>query len=200
MEASNPIGHGTLTGAGAGQASSVAPFIRPSPGRIVWYRAEEDEHHLKCGYEPALAAVVTGIISDEVVNLSVYGFDGTGPYARQNIVLVQQGEPAPGQCCWMPYQKGQAAKTEAVLSMSALPAADVEKLRALMAEPGRLQIIGLDPAALNASQAADAALDQKVQASIVDDPAAEVAKTDAPVAETAKTDAPIGDQTTTAAE
>lgn len=87
-------------------------MITPSVGRIVWYNPRPDEH---C-YSPSqvLAAIVTGVIDDHTVNLAVFKGDGSGPYPRQNVPLFDgEGAPTPiGHWMWMPYQKGQAAKTE----------------------------------------------------------------------------------------
>jgi hypothetical protein len=53
--------------------------------------------------------------SDTCVNLVVFNANGV-PYNRTSVLLVQDANPVPGSqyCEWMPYQKGQAAKTEAL--------------------------------------------------------------------------------------
>jgi hypothetical protein len=95
-------------------------MIRPTVGRMIWYRPKPDEDISQRDGQP-LAAVVTGVHYDDdpvtnrtLVNVSVFGFNGTGPHFRLGIAISEDNEPAPGECCWMPYQKGQAAKAEAL--------------------------------------------------------------------------------------
>lgn len=86
-------------------------MIVPTVARMLWYRANVGDIVPSRGDEP-LAAILAGVVDDSTVNLAVFGADGSGPYAKQNVVLTQEGEPAPGACCWMPFQKGQAAKVD----------------------------------------------------------------------------------------
>lgn len=63
-----------------------------------------------------LAGQIAGINEDGTINLSVLNSDGS-QFAVQNVRLVQSYEeaPDPGEemyACWMPYQVGQAQKTE----------------------------------------------------------------------------------------
>lgn len=62
-----------------------------------------------------LPAIVIYVHNDYAVNLCVFDANGV-PHGRSSVVLVQPGQPAPhaGYCEWMPYQKSQAAKTEAL--------------------------------------------------------------------------------------
>jgi hypothetical protein len=81
-------------------------MITPTVGRIVWFRpvGERDAHY---------AAIVTHVLSDTSVDLVVFGYDDAACLLG-NVELVQ-GDTAPSDrdyCEWMPYQKGQAAKTE----------------------------------------------------------------------------------------
>lgn len=85
-------------------------MIKPTVGRIVWYRPE----HVTPDEQP-FAAIVTYVFNDRMVNLTA--FDHTG-YVRSltSVPLVQQGDPKPeagGYAEWMPYQIGQARKHEA---------------------------------------------------------------------------------------
>jgi hypothetical protein len=82
--------------------------IEPTVGRCLHYRPA-------AGNEP-LAAMLAKVNSDTSVNLTVFGADGV-THARSNVPLVQEGEvPPEGQsyCEWMPYQTGQAKRTEEV--------------------------------------------------------------------------------------
>lgn len=65
--------------------------------------------------EQAFAALVTYVHSDTMVNLAVFDANGV-PFAETSVTLVQDNQPVPAgrYCEWMPYQKGQAAKTEAL--------------------------------------------------------------------------------------
>lgn len=88
------------------------PFIKPTVGRIVHYRPGPQDPTPQFKNEP-LAAIVTRVISDQVVNLTVLRADGI-TYGRHNVDLVQSGSNSPVEpyCHWMDYQIGQAAKTE----------------------------------------------------------------------------------------
>lgn len=88
-------------------------MIKPTVGRVVWYHPSDDDPTPKFRGE-VLAAHIARVISDREVNLLVIRADGI-TYGRHNVRLVQDGEkpPADRYCEWMPFQKGQAAKTEA---------------------------------------------------------------------------------------
>lgn len=90
-------------------------MIKPTVGRIVLFRPAGPDG-------PTQAAIVCGVNSDTNVNLSVFGLYGEGPTAHRSVRLRQDGEPTPdyGQhyCEWMPYQLGQAARTEAAEAKS----------------------------------------------------------------------------------
>ncbi len=93
--------------------TSKAVVIKPTVGRVVWYTAHEDDHRQPLDEQPC-AAMVTYVTDDNTVNLVVFGHDGV-PESKLDVPLVQDGEDCPpGSCQWMPYQKGQAAKTEAL--------------------------------------------------------------------------------------
>ncbi len=88
-------------------------MIQPTVGRVVWfYRYIPGQ-----GHKGPLAAHVARVWNDRMVNLMVISQDGV-PESRTSVGLVQDGDEAPqgDYCCWMPYQKGQAAKTEALES------------------------------------------------------------------------------------
>jgi hypothetical protein len=89
--------------------------IKPTIGRVVWFHPST--HSAEAGFAPApiCAAIVAYVHSDSCVNLAV--FDGNGAsHPKTSVTLIQDSDAAPAggyYCEWMPYQKGQAAKTEA---------------------------------------------------------------------------------------
>lgn len=91
-------------------------MIKPTVGRVVWFHPN-NVSPTNDGIQP-LAALVAYVWGDTLVNIA--GFDSNGlPFARTSVILVQDDSPVPltggaPWCEWMPYQKGQAAKTEAL--------------------------------------------------------------------------------------
>ena len=85
-------------------------MITPTVGRIVWFHPEAG-----VSYTQPWAALVTYVHSATMVNLAVFNENGN-PQSRTSVPLWQGdgGIPAGMFCEWMPYQKGQAAKTEAL--------------------------------------------------------------------------------------
>lgn len=88
----------------------MSNVIKPTIGRVVLV------HRGICGIsdqpEPALVSYVW---HDRMINVG--GFDHNGkPFALTSLQLLQEDDVATGICYaeWMPYQKGQAAKTEAL--------------------------------------------------------------------------------------
>lgn len=98
-------------------------MISPTNGRVVWYTPgawDTIKQHEK--HKP-LAAIVTHVWNDFMVNLTVFDSDGN-PFGRISVQLLQDGDQSPvgSYCEWMPYQKGQAAKTEQLEAARAAPA------------------------------------------------------------------------------
>lgn len=62
-----------------------------------------------------MTALIAYVHSDTMVNLAVSDFNGNMTGAT-SVYLVQENSEIPGYpyCTWMPYQKGQASKTEAL--------------------------------------------------------------------------------------
>lgn len=59
--------------------------------------------------------MIAAVLPDGKLNLGVLDSNGTH-HAMPNVPLIQEGEPAPENgyyATWLPYQTGQAAKTEA---------------------------------------------------------------------------------------
>jgi hypothetical protein len=86
--------------------------IQPTRGRVVLFTPHKSDAIPNDG-QP-LAAIIAHVHSDGVINLTV--FDAFGRVIpRPSVPLLQDGDAKPndgGFAEWMPYQKGQAAKTE----------------------------------------------------------------------------------------
>lgn len=84
--------------------------IKPTVGRVVWFYV----YVAGQGHKGPLAGHVCQVHSDDCVNLMVINESGV-PRSETSVKLVQSNEPPPNHdyCGWMPYQTGQAAKTEA---------------------------------------------------------------------------------------
>lgn len=98
-------------------------MIIPTVGRIVHFTFGGFDSIVKS--EQPFAAIVTYVWNDRMVNLAVFDVNGL-PLSRTSIRLLQDDDTAQegeSYCAWMPYQLGQAAKTEE-LSV-ALAASDV---------------------------------------------------------------------------
>ncbi|MGY3393417.1 hypothetical protein ACVWW6_006008 [Bradyrhizobium sp. USDA 3311] len=90
-------------------------MIEPTVGRAIWYRPP--------GSHPSAqphAAHVAFVHDPRLVNLLIISHDGVA-YPGTEIIVVQEGDPIPtaeqaprGYAEWMPYQKGQAAKADAL--------------------------------------------------------------------------------------
>jgi len=89
-------------------------MISPTVGRVVWYHPGSSDPGPSPEGQP-LAAIVSHVWSDTCINLAIFDANGV-LYNRTSVLLVQDGAPVPSQqyAEWMPYQKGQAAKTEAL--------------------------------------------------------------------------------------
>lgn len=86
-------------------------MIKPTIGRVVLYHPPFVSD--SGSNERTFAAIICHVWSDTCVNLAV--FDSNGVVSNQTSVFLFQGEserPASSYCEWMPYQIGQAAKTE----------------------------------------------------------------------------------------
>ena len=87
--------------------------IEPTVGRVVWVRNRPGN---LSGGQPE-AATIAYVHSDRCVNVG--GLDANGAsWNATSVYLQQPGDEAQAvgnfYAEWMPYQKGQAAKTEAL--------------------------------------------------------------------------------------
>ena len=91
--------------------------IPPTIGRVVWFYC--DVGNFK-GQKPPFTALICHVHSDELVNLAAFDNNGTC-HSMTSVKLVQHDDEKPKghYCAWMPYQLGQAAKTEAVTAEKA---------------------------------------------------------------------------------
>lgn len=86
-------------------------MIKPTVGRVVWYWVPKPSPQTQ-----PMAAMVASVIDDYHVNLVVFDAEGNS-HREKNVLLLQDTGPngtGMSYCEWMPYQKGQAAKTEAL--------------------------------------------------------------------------------------
>lgn len=93
----------------------MSTTIKPTVGRVVWFyppaNAQEGGFARPDEGQP-LAAIVTRVWSDRMLNLTVFDANGV-PHGRTSVQLLQEGELplANGYyATWMPYQVGQAKK------------------------------------------------------------------------------------------
>lgn len=89
--------------------------ITPTVGRMLHYVVVSTQPWFAGSPGDVCAAVVARVNSESNVTLTV--FDAMGrPYPVEGVPLVQEGDtfPAGNYCRWMPFQVGQAAKTDDV--------------------------------------------------------------------------------------
>jgi hypothetical protein len=91
-------------------------MIESTNGRVVWYwPSADDRRHMAAHGPQPMAAHVAFVFGARCVNLMVIDHSGR-QHSRTSVPLLQDGDPRPegGYFAeWMPYQKGQAQKTEA---------------------------------------------------------------------------------------
>lgn len=85
-------------------------MIKPTIGRVVWYRTKS-----MLPFHQPYAAMVTFVHADDYVNLVIFDPNGR-PFGNDSVFLKQEGCELPPDtkhwCEWMPYQIGQAKKEE----------------------------------------------------------------------------------------
>ena len=87
-------------------------MIKPTIGRVVWFHPAGST-----AQEQPNAAIIAYVWNEFMVNLAVFDANGVATSCT-SVALYQGGEteerPTSYYCEWMPYQQGQAAKTEAL--------------------------------------------------------------------------------------
>lgn len=94
-------------------------MIKPTVGRVLWYWPTTQDvtegMFAYPGSDQPFAATVAFVHSDHMVNLQVTDHRGAC-HEKRSVTLLQEGDTVrrvkDGYAEWMPYQKGQAAKTE----------------------------------------------------------------------------------------
>jgi len=91
-------------------------MITPTVGRVVLFHPCVADADMTRGEEEdaPLAAIITRVWSDELVNLAVFDANGIS-HGRTSVKLRQSDEDDTGDGSyaeWMQYQKGQAARSE----------------------------------------------------------------------------------------
>lgn len=85
-------------------------MIKPTVGRVIWYWPSAREE----GEQP-WAGMIVKVWNDRLINVG--GFDPNGnPFKDTSVQLLQDDDEvySGAHVRWMPYQKGQAAKTESL--------------------------------------------------------------------------------------
>lgn len=91
-------------------------MIKPTVGRMLhYYPASEDSGAIvNCGHP--LAATIAHVWNDRCINIAYLDTNGVWRSKTSVLLVHEDDEARPGACycVWMPYQKGQASKTDAV--------------------------------------------------------------------------------------
>jgi hypothetical protein len=89
-------------------------MIHPTNGRVVLFRKGANDPITRHDPAQALTAMIVHVWDDRRVNLVVFDSNGHS-HPRESVRLLQDDDAPPegrSYAEWMPYQKGQAAKTE----------------------------------------------------------------------------------------
>lgn len=86
-------------------------MIKPTIGRVLWFHPAGSS-----AQDQPLASIVSHVWTDTCVNLAVFSESGNCSSETSVTLFQGDGEAPTGTryCEWMPYQQGQAAKTEAL--------------------------------------------------------------------------------------
>lgn len=96
-------------------------MIKPTVGRLVLYKPYSHERFQGDDGSQRWPAIVTNVWSDTCINIAVFDPNDAAVGGRTSVMLAQDDQPPQdGWAEWMPYQKGQAAKTEELERAAAL--------------------------------------------------------------------------------
>lgn len=96
-------------------------MISPTVGRVVLVHGLTRREVMRWGDQP-MAGIVAYVHNDRMVNVTVFDHSGAS-HAVTSVPLLQDDDTSNGGVYaeWLPYQKGQAAKTEALEAQVAKP-------------------------------------------------------------------------------
>lgn len=111
-------------------------MIQPTVGRVVWFTPQTGAGGaFQRDVEQPLAAQIAYVHGDTLINIGFLDQDGVH-HSATSVPLLQEGDDKPEQgrfCTWMPYQLGQAARTERQRPTTGARASNT---RAMTNEPG----------------------------------------------------------------
>lgn len=117
-------------------------MIKPSIGHVVWFTPVSNTGSSDFAPGAPLAAIVAHVHSDRCVNLGVFDANGV-VHSRCSVTLLQDDDAKPENgyyAEWMPFQKGQAAKTEAIeaqVKLQSAPLTDEQSTEAAIQKAGK---------------------------------------------------------------
>lgn len=84
-------------------------MITPTVGRTIYYKPRTSE--VLYVHDQPWICFITHINADGTIN--VYALNEVGqPIAKNHMTLAQDRDPVEGEVYWMPYQVGQASKSQ----------------------------------------------------------------------------------------
>ena len=90
-------------------------MIKPTIGRVVWF-TPSNHNDPRGDVKQPMVALIAYVWSDRLVNLAAFDQNGAHFGAATAVPLLQDDDEVPLRrgyfAQWMPYQMGQAAKTE----------------------------------------------------------------------------------------
>lgn len=95
-------------------------MIVPTPGRVVWFIPHAKSDPRWDATQP-LSASVAYVHNERCINIGYFDQAGVA-HSATSVPLLQDDDAKPEDgffCAWMPYQKGQAAKAEALEKQAA---------------------------------------------------------------------------------
>ena len=91
-------------------------MIKPTVGRMLHYYPASEDGGAIISFGQPLAATIAHVWNDRCINIAYLDTNGVWR-GKTSVLLVHENDearPGAGYCVWMPYQKGQAAKTDSL--------------------------------------------------------------------------------------